>query len=105
MPPKAQKQIVFPIQSSEDFQALIAPENTKVLVIDLHQSWCGPCNTMENNYRALYFNIENAAERIGFHTCCEENAPQEVLTSLKNGPLSCKPRFVVYAVSYKFQKI
>ena len=99
MPPKAQKQIVFPINDAEAFHQVISPENKKLAVIDLHMSWCGPCNIMESNYRAMYFNFENAEDRIGFFTCCEENIPQEISTALKYGALTCKPRFVVYVVS------
>ena len=62
-------------------------------------SWCGPCNIMDSNYRAMYFNFENAEDRIGFFTCAEENIPQEITTALKYGALTCKPRFLVYVVS------
>lgn len=105
MPPKAQKQILFPINDADAFNAVISPENKKLVVIDLHMSWCGPCNIMEMNYRAMYFNFENADDRIGFYTCVEENIPQEIMTALKYGPLTCKPRFVVYVEGEKKEEI
>ena len=78
---------------------MISAENQKLVIIDLHLAWCGPCTVMEQNYRSMYFNYENADARICFNTCTEENIPQEVLTSLKFGKLTCKPRIVVYLVS------
>ena len=100
MPPKAQKQIVFKVDSPEHYDEITDPASGKLMVIDLHQAWCGPCGIMEQNYRAMYFNIENAENRIGFWNCSEECVPQDVLTSLRLGPLTCKPRFLIYAVSH-----
>ena len=47
MPPKAQKPILFKIESVEDFQSKISVENKKLAVIDLHLAWCGFCGVME----------------------------------------------------------
>lgn len=102
MPPKAQKQILFPVTSPEQFMEITAPENPRLVIIDCHLAWCGPCGIMEQNYRAMYFNFENADQRIAFYTCTEDNVPQEVAAAYKHGPLTCKPRFLIYAVSYHF---
>ena len=55
MPPKAQKEILFPITSEEQFTNITQPENKKLTVIDVHLTWCGSCNVMIPNYRTLYF--------------------------------------------------
>ncbi len=75
MPPKAQKQILFKIDSPEQFTELTSAENPRLVVIDLHLAWCSFCVTMEQNYRSMYFNFENAEQRIQFLTCSEENIP------------------------------
>lgn len=75
MPPKAQKQILFPVASPEDYLAKISAENKRLVVLDLHLSWCGWCGVMEQNYRALYFAFENAEQRIEFCTAAEEAIP------------------------------
>ena len=67
-----------------------------MIVIDLHLAWCGPCDVMENNYRSLFFNIVDAAERISFFTASAEVIPEEFLTKLKCGVLTCKPRFAIF---------
>jgi thioredoxin 1 len=46
MPPKAQKEIVYPINSEEHFQSIANPENKKLAIIDLHATWCGPCKKL-----------------------------------------------------------
>ena len=55
MPPKQQKEIVYPINSEEHFTQIANPENKKLSIIDLHASWCGPCQVMFQNYRTIYF--------------------------------------------------
>ena len=47
----------------------------------------------------MFFNYENADARLSFNTCTEENIPQEIMTALKFGKLTCKPRLVVFLVS------
>ena len=99
MPPKPQKQIVFKIESPEAFTELTAAENPRLLVIDFHLAWCGPCNIIEQNYRSLYFAYENAESRIAFYNAEQAAIPQEIYSSLKYGPLTCKPRFAIFIVS------
>ena len=65
-------------------------------MIDCHLNWCGPCDVMENNYRGLFFNLVDATNRIEFWTASEDVIPEDVMAKLENGPLSCKPRFIVY---------
>jgi hypothetical protein len=84
MPPKVQKEIVYPINSEEHFHQIVNPENKKLvgtynhsfnhlclinssfLVIDLHLTWCGPCSVMTTNYRSLFFTFEEADKRLEF---------------------------------------
>ena len=75
MPPKAQKQILFKIDSPEQFNEITSAENHRLVIIDLHLAWCSFCGIMEQNYRSMYFNFENAEQRIAFYTCSEENIP------------------------------
>ena len=60
MPPKAQKQIVFKIESPEHFAEVTSAENPRLVCVDLHLAWCGPCGIIEQNYRSLFFAYENA---------------------------------------------
>eukprot|EP00347_Sterkiella_histriomuscorum_P016014 403354829 len=83
MPPKPQKEIVYPITSEEHFNQLVNPENKKLLVIDIHLNWCGPCSVMNTNYRTLFFGFEEAEKRIEFWTCEVQNLPAEIVTQVQ----------------------
>ena len=96
MPPKKRTQFCYPIEKREDFQKIISEENHKLSVIDLYLDWCGPCEAMQSNYQTIWFNFESPETRIEFWTATQEIIPEEVLALLKQGPISCKPRFVVY---------
>jgi len=54
---------------------------------------------MDQNYRTMYFNYENADARLEFYTCSEDHIPEEVKAELEHGPLTCKPRFIIFLVS------
>ena len=51
---------------------------------------------MENNYRSLYFAIADAINRVEFYTAAADIIPEEFLAKLQYGPLTCKPRFVLF---------
>uniref|UniRef100_A0A7S3TXA8 Thioredoxin domain-containing protein n=1 Tax=Strombidinopsis acuminata TaxID=141414 RepID=A0A7S3TXA8_9SPIT len=98
MPPKVQKKVVFPIESPDQFRDLANPElNKKLSVIEMHLDWCGNATCMDQNYRSLYFSFDMPEQRIDFWTCAEGNIPEEIMANLKNGPLTCKPRFLILA--------
>eukprot|EP00351_Strombidinopsis_sp_SopsisLIS2011_P006043 CAMPEP_0116877030 /NCGR_PEP_ID=MMETSP0463-20121206/8868_1 /TAXON_ID=181622 /ORGANISM="Strombidinopsis sp, Strain SopsisLIS2011" /LENGTH=127 /DNA_ID=CAMNT_0004524019 /DNA_START=17 /DNA_END=400 /DNA_ORIENTATION=- len=98
MPPKAQKKILFPIESVEQFQEIGNGEiNKKLAIIDLHLDWCGPASCMDQNYRALYFSFDTPENRIEFWSCNEQFIPEDVKENFKHGPLTCKPRFLIYS--------
>ena len=96
MPPKQQKEIVYPINSEEHFHQIASQENKKLVVIDLHASWCGPCVVMYQNYRSIFFNYEQAENRIEFWTCDTSLLPADLLKKYVSNATSCKPKFLVY---------
>ena len=93
-----QKQIVFKIDGVQAFHDLME-DHKRLIVIDVHLAWCGPCNVMESNFRSIYFGLDDADNRIGFYTCDEESLPQEIASHLKFGALTCKPRICIFLVS------
>ena len=96
MPPKQQKEIVYPINSEEHFHQIASPDNKKLVIIDLHASWCGPCVVMYQNYRTIYFNYEQADNRLEFWTCDSSLLPAGLHKKYVTNPTSCKPKFLVY---------
>ena len=93
MPPKKEKQIVFPIESTEQLESIMAEDYKKLSVIDFHLSWCGPCTVMHTNYRTLYYGFEDAEKRVEFWTCDISLVPDELKEKI--GTITCKPRFIV----------
>lgn len=63
--------------------------------IDAHLAWCGRCESMEQNYRALHMKLDEDFVRMEFYSAVEEFIPHEIIASLKT-PLSCKPRFLIF---------
>ena len=96
MPPKQQKEIVYPITSEEQYLQIASAENKKLAIVDLHANWCGPCQVMFSNYRAIFFNYENAEARLEFWTCDTQFMPADLHKKYIQNPTSCKPKFLVY---------
>ena len=92
MPPK---RAIFhdKITSVKQFEEIIS-DPRKVIVLDIHKEWCGPCVCMEGVYNTLWFSIDDPENRLAFWQCSEENIPAEILTKL--GELTVIPKFVIY---------
>ena len=43
--------------------------------------------------------------KMEFFSCVEENFPEEILASLTEGPLTCKPRFLLFFGGRKVDEI
>ena len=51
---------------------------------------------MSENYRALHMRFDEDFVKIEFLSSVDTFIPEEVLAGLTCGPLSCKPRFVLF---------
>ena len=60
---------------------------------------------MEPNYRSLFMKFDEDFARMEFWSCSEENLPEEIVGGLQHGPLTCKPRFLVYLEGEKKDEI
>jgi len=67
MPPK-QKEIVFAINDMEHWEQILEESQKCCIVIDCHQDWCGPCETLEPTFRKLWMEIEDCDSRVKFYT-------------------------------------
>ena len=67
-----------------------------LVVIDLHLAWCGKCEIMEQNYRSLHMKYDSDYKFMQFFSCADNLVPEDVKASLTYGPLTCKPRIVIY---------
>ena len=105
MPPKKQKQVQFDINSVEHFQEIMSLEHKQLAVVDLYLDWCGPCQCMETNFSTMYFTIEKPDDRIKFYRASENFCPEEVMTTLKHGALTCRPRFLFFYEGEKKEEV
>ena len=69
--------------------------------IDLHLPFFGRCDSMDENYRALQMKEDSDFKKLEFLSANAEIVPEEVLSALQGGPLSCKPRFIFYCEGEK----
>ena len=73
--------------------------------IDLHLAWCGRCDSMEQNYRNLFMKFDEDFARMEFFSATEEFIPEEILAGLSHGPLTAKPRFIIFNEGEKKDEI
>ena len=97
MPPKKeQKEIVGEIKDMEFFTEITSEENKRLVVVDCYLEWCGECTAMKENFRQLWFGFEDPESRICFYKVEEKIIPEDIKVNLKHGPLTCKPRFLMF---------
>ena len=89
---------VTAIKDAEHLTSLLG--ESKLLVIDCHQSWCGPCETVRPTYNALNTQIDDCDERVVFLTAdlTELSGPLGDLfkgTEIDLGTHGCMPFFLV----------
>ncbi|CCI44325.1 unnamed protein product [Albugo candida] len=79
------------VKDADHWNQILAISEQKLVVVDLHKSWCGPCKIMEPTYKRLIAEIENAQERLLFVSLDQSM----LLIETENTP-SCKPRFLLF---------
>ena len=73
--------------------------------VDTHLAWCGRCDSLEQNYRSLHMKFDEDFNRMQFFSASEEFVPQDVMAGLSNGPLTCKPRILLFYEGEKKDEI
>ena len=99
---KKQIDIIRKLLNEQEYHDAISSSNPKVVVLDLHLDWCGPCQVIEPNFRTIYFAIDNCAERLEFLTIGEKEMPDSVFQKLN---LTSKPRFQIWFNGKMHQEI
>lgn len=93
---------VTAIADAEAFNSYMDQSEEKLLVIDCHQNWCGPCDTVKPTYNSIFNELQDCEDRVLFLTAnLKELTPQigELLknkvTDLDLNNHGCMPFFLV----------
>ena len=54
------------IADAEAFGAYLEKSETVLVVMDVHQNWCGPCDTMKPTYNSIFNEIDNCGDKAAF---------------------------------------
>jgi hypothetical protein len=88
-----------PIKEVADYQTLLdETSQTKVVIIDLHQDWCGPAAAIKPFWNTVWLEQTNALDRIELASL---NLSNKELTDLAQKgcevtlSASCKPVFIL----------
>ncbi|KAJ1458168.1 hypothetical protein M885DRAFT_513206 [Pelagophyceae sp. CCMP2097] len=68
---------VTAISSAADWQSMVK-DNDKILVIDVHQKWCGPCDTVKPAYALLNSSVDDCKGNVSFLTASVQQFKTEI---------------------------
>ncbi|KAJ0398471.1 hypothetical protein ATCC90586_003374 [Pythium insidiosum] len=83
-------ELVTRVRDAEHWAQLREACEKKLLVVDAHKEWCGPCKIMEPTYKRIMTEMERSDQRLAFASL---NVNLGVDGVEDNG--SCKPRFLL----------
>ena len=76
--------VVKAIADVDDFNACMDQSEEKVLVIDCHQNWCGPCETVRPTYNSIFNELQDCDNRVLFLTANLNELTPQINELLKN---------------------
>lgn len=89
MPPKKQQEVQITVKNPAHFEELL--QSKKLSVVDVHLTWCGPCELLSAIYRSIAMKIEEWDIRLQFLV-----ADVEIIPDLAHYQNSCKPKFLFF---------
>ncbi len=97
--------VIIKVEDEAGWDALMDISETKLLVVDCHQEWCGYCEAIHPSISRVYLDFDGAEERFAYASASigkvgakvQATFPTDAHVNLeKNG---CLPIFAVYRVS------
>ena len=59
-------ELIKPIGSQEEWDEFIPTVGKKLLVIDIHKKWCGPCDVMRPTFERIFLNTDECDKKCEF---------------------------------------
>ncbi|TMW57870.1 hypothetical protein Poli38472_013344 [Pythium oligandrum] len=84
-------ELVTRVRDAEHWMQLRETSEKKLVVVDAHKDWCGPCKILEPTYKRITTDIDRPEQRLVFASL-NVNLGLEGIED--NG--SCKPRFILF---------
>ncbi|OWZ11126.1 hypothetical protein PHMEG_00015903 [Phytophthora megakarya] len=84
-------ELVTKVRDVEHWAQVLESSDRKLVVVDVHKEWCGPCKIVEPTYKRLVTDIDHAERRLMFVAL---NVGLHVDGIEDTG--SCKPRFLFF---------
>ncbi len=66
------------ITTAQQYDDLIQASHSKVVIVDLHMTWCGPCAALQPTLNKIMMDYEDANLRVVFASCDFENLTSKV---------------------------
>ncbi len=97
--------VLIKIEDEITWDSIIEQSETKLVVVDCHQDWCGCCEAIHPSLSRVLLDYDNCEERFIYSTASigkvgskiQSSFPSDANVNLeKNG---CLPLFAVYRVS------
>ena len=97
---------IVKIEDDATWDAMVELSETKLVVIDCHQEWCGNCEAILPSLSRVLLDYDAAEERFAYCAASIGKVGQKIQSSLpsdsninleKNG---CLPLFAVFRVSF-----
>ncbi|GMI52966.1 hypothetical protein ScalyP_jg8967 [Parmales sp. scaly parma] len=63
--------VVKPCTTEAELDALLQQSQDRLVVIDVHPAWSGPCETLVPTINRMLLSYENSEERLAFVSCDE----------------------------------
>jgi thiol-disulfide isomerase/thioredoxin len=77
------------VTSAKRYEELVQLSQKKVVIIDLYQSWCGPCSALVPSFNKVAQEFDEVKERVVFARCDYELFAPKVQATL---PSDCPIR-------------
>ena len=86
--------LIVPIENTEQWNEQMASLGKKLLVIDVHKKWCGPCEVMRPTFERIFLNTDECENRCIF-VSVSDDAGIEALDKY-TAKATSKPFFVLW---------